>query len=62
MVLVALAVLVVALVVAPVAREEARNSDEAESKSGADVSARNCSPRNLPATRLWTRRSPRVRS
>jgi hypothetical protein len=59
--LVVLVVLVV-LVAAPAALEEAPNSDEAESKSGVDVSARNYSPRSLRHTRLWTRRFPKVRS
>ena len=61
-VLVVLVVLVAVLVVVLAALEEALNSDEAESKSGVDVSARNYSPRSLLRTRLWTRRFLRVRS
>ena len=55
-------VVLVVLVVVLAALEEALNSDEAESKSGVDVSARNYSPRSLLRTRLWTRRFLRVRS
>jgi hypothetical protein len=59
---VVLVVPVVVLVVVLAVLAEALNSDEAESKSGVDVSARNYSPRSLLRTRLWTRRFLRVRS
>jgi hypothetical protein len=59
---VVLVVPVVVLVVVLAALAAALNSDEAESKSGVDVSARNYSPRSLLRTRLWTRRFLRVRS
>ncbi len=61
-VLAVLVVPVVVLVVVLAVLAEALNSDEAESKSGVDVSARNYSPRSLLRTRLWTRRFLRVRS
>ncbi|MDE0873669.1 MAG: hypothetical protein OSA88_07320 [Acidimicrobiales bacterium] len=61
-VLVVPVVVLVVLVVVLAALEEALNSDEAESKSGVDVSAKNYSPRSLLRTRLWTRRFLRVRS